>query len=268
MWKFRNTFISKINFFDFLIFLLTPSIQVNVTNLPPFALNNKKFYANKYTSATVHLIFLVNTRPEFYIPQLQKVMRQILNTRNYLTEIKCLVVLYERSNSLGSIEKILFLAEQHLLPNFGVLQVVLGKKSQVFTKNFASGKTEIQSWNSKCFPNKMRDLSGKSVRVGVIDSWPNGYVKNYGLPMHLIPQLRMFKVYQLAAEFSNFTSVFVELKRYDKRPHQSILVFDDLIMLITDIMLKCTFENGGGTIYIYSFDKIAVFAEPMLHYNL
>ena len=196
-----------------------------------------------------------------------KVLGPILNSKTYSTELKCLVIFYQKSNTLKPIDKILDLANRHLLPNFGVLQVLLNKTPKLFTYNFASLKTEMQNWNSKCFPNKMKDLNGKKVKVAVQRPWPSSYVNNGGLPLHLVPQVRMFKVYKLAAKFLNFTSTtYVVLKSNEKRPTTEILIYDNILMYLMDGYGSCISVKSGETLYVYSFDNLVAMV-PIKHEN-
>ena len=157
-----------------------------------------------------------------------------------MTATKFLLVFHQRSNSIKQINDTIILAKNLTFIDFVVLKVILNKTPVLYRYNFTSRLVETQkniSKDLKLFPDKIKNMNGYNLRVGVEQDW-NSLKKNLpGYPAHLAPHSRLDQLYAYFTKFVNVTTKTVKAE-----PKMSRLGFVkkynlDIVLGPTDIIM-------------------------------
>ena len=200
-----------------------PTTLIDLNNPPPFIYfnrtvlrsNNIIYEYNINISAPLHIIFF-DDKIDYLNLSLIHLLDVISDSVMYMSTPKCLFVLNQKNKSLSPIKDVLTIARRYQFFDFTVLQSIRNKPPVVFYYNVSLNSIEMRSnitANLKLFPEKLKNMNGYNMRVGVYRQiWPTYYKKYTGYPVYLISVIRLFKEYEYFAGFLNVTSTFVPIE--------------------------------------------------------
>ena len=182
-----------------------PTTVIDLNQAPSFVYfnrsdllkNNVIYEYNVNISAPLH-VFYFDDKIKNFNSSLIDVLELISESVMYMSTPKFLFVLYQRKESFFLIRDILTIARQLQFVDFTVLQAPRNKYPRIFYYNVSSksieGRNNI-SLDLKMFPDKLKNMNGYEMRVGVYKRyWPTAYKEYQGHPFFLISMIQLYKV--------------------------------------------------------------------------
>ena len=256
-----------------------PTALIDFSDPQPFMLyngdmsrDNNIFYKyNINISAPMHIFFsdpdlfkLKNNFEQYFSLLLKLISDSIM----YLSSPKCLYLMHQRSDSFLMIKDILIIAKNFGFVDFTIIQMIRDSPTSLYYYNVSSNSTEIQkniTRNLQLFPDKIKNMNGYNLRVGVYDThWPIYYKNNTFLPFHLCVLLKLFKVYEHFSEFLNVTSIIIPVDHL-RYTWEEIFIKYDLEMALDGNSVAQT-NTAFLDAYIYRFETF-IAVVPIIHYS-
>ena len=238
-----------------------PAKVIDINNGVSFTRSSNYLY-NVNISAPMHYFFIAEDLKYFF--SLPIAFFNILNSIMYLSTPKCLLVIYQWSDSFNPIETILKSARSFQYVDFVILQVNNNNKApDVFRNNFSSGKIERYvnvSESFKLFPEMMKNLKGYRLRVGIDSAWPAAVKNLEGYPASLAPYSRLNNLYEYFSEFLNVTTKYVIVKRGINRVE---IIKQHNLEMVLSIDVTTVILNLNN-VYILGYDKVTAVV-PLIH---
>ena len=228
-----------------------------MSNVDKFPNQLEFFKYNQTVSAPLHIIVLVEDKQGLHFSKFRKILELIKSSLFYLTTTKCLVLFYRIEDSYKNTKNIFFESYLGGFSDFVVAQSVYKKPPILITYDYALDYTLVLTDFNQSFSvfyEKIKNLKGINIRVGVDLFWPKSYTDNYGLPASKNLRIYLKKSYELFESSLNITTNFVPLNDNEDR-YVQLKNYNLAMFLSSDILLS--FHNINN-IYILRSSNFGV----------